>query len=293
MPDALPSNPLPPSPARHTANAALFLRRWMANPLQMGSIVPSSPSLCRRIAERVQRGPQDYVLELGAGTGVLSRALLEQGVPPERLVVVEIVPDMAAHLRRTLPGVRVVCGDAFALADCIPAEAQGAHRHRHLRHPAGAAAAGTPARLPRQRRERGTGARLPALQLLHHLAPSLAEARAGGAARSLDTAQFPAGQRLALHAGGVDTKKGRGKSVPPAPPSFLSGPAAAGGRHQPCNGTSWARNCAAQACQEKPSARARHAARSIARARRQAARRSSSSAPTGASPSTVSGPASG
>lgn len=125
MPDALPSNPLPPSPARHTANAALFLRRWMANPLQMGSIVPSSPSLCRRIAERVQRGPQDYVLELGAGTGVLSRALLEQGVPPERLVVVEIVPDMAAHLRRTLPGVRVVCGDAFALADCIPAEAQG------------------------------------------------------------------------------------------------------------------------------------------------------------------------
>ncbi|MFB9972011.1 class I SAM-dependent methyltransferase [Pseudoroseomonas cervicalis] len=91
----------------------------------MGSIVPSSPSLCRRIAAQVTRGPQDYVLELGAGTGVLSRALLDQGVPPERLVVVEIVPDMAAHLRQTLPGVRVVCGDAFALADCIPDEAKG------------------------------------------------------------------------------------------------------------------------------------------------------------------------
>lgn len=102
------------------SNAALFFRRWMANPLQMGSVVPSSPALCRRIAAQVARGPGEAVLELGAGTGVVSRALLDAGVPPERLLVVEIVPDMADHLRGALPGVEVLCGDAFDLGRVLP-----------------------------------------------------------------------------------------------------------------------------------------------------------------------------
>ena len=102
------------------SNAALFFRRWLANPLQMGSVVPSSPALCRRIAALVTQGPGEAVLELGAGTGVVSRALLDAGVPPERLLVLEIVPDMAEHLGRTLPGVQVLCGDAFNLGQVLP-----------------------------------------------------------------------------------------------------------------------------------------------------------------------------
>ncbi|MCX7684630.1 MAG: methyltransferase domain-containing protein [Acetobacteraceae bacterium] len=107
------------------ANTALFFRRWLANPLQMGSIIPSSRALCERVARNVERAPDEYVLELGAGTGVVSKALLDHGVPPEKLIVVEIVPDMAEHLRSVLPGVNVVCGDAFALKDTIPQEWQG------------------------------------------------------------------------------------------------------------------------------------------------------------------------
>lgn len=102
------------------ANAALFFRRWLANPLQMGSVVPSSPDLCRLIAAQVARAPDEAVLELGAGTGVVTRALLDAGIPPERLLVVEIVPDMAEHLRAALPGVEVVCGNAFDLGQVLP-----------------------------------------------------------------------------------------------------------------------------------------------------------------------------
>lgn len=108
------------APGRQAANAALFFRRWLANPLQMGSVIPSSPALCQRIASLVRRDSDEFVLELGAGTGVVSRALLAAGVPPDRLVVVEIVPDMAAHLRGVLPGVNVICGDAFELAKALP-----------------------------------------------------------------------------------------------------------------------------------------------------------------------------
>ena len=65
------------------------------------------------------------MLELGAGTGVISRALLAGGVPADRLLVVEIVPDMAAHLRRVLPGVTVIEGDARQLPALIPGRWHG------------------------------------------------------------------------------------------------------------------------------------------------------------------------
>jgi phosphatidylethanolamine/phosphatidyl-N-methylethanolamine N-methyltransferase len=100
---------------RLVSNPGMFFRRWLANPLQMGSIVPSSASLCRRIVEQTRRSADEAVLELGSGTGVVSRALLAAGMPPERLIVMEIVPDMARHLRAVLPGVEVLEGDAREL----------------------------------------------------------------------------------------------------------------------------------------------------------------------------------
>jgi phosphatidylethanolamine/phosphatidyl-N-methylethanolamine N-methyltransferase len=106
-------------------NTGLFLRRWLANPLQMGSVIPSSPALCRRIAALVERAADEVVVELGAGTGVISRALLAAGVPADRLVVIEIVRDMADHLRQVLPGVNVIQGDAFELARDLPERLHG------------------------------------------------------------------------------------------------------------------------------------------------------------------------
>jgi len=106
-------------------NTALFLKRWLANPLQMGSVIPSSPALCKRIAALATCGEDEVVVELGAGTGVISRALLDSGLPPERLVVVEIVRDMADHLRSALPGVNVIQGDAFELSKALPARMHG------------------------------------------------------------------------------------------------------------------------------------------------------------------------
>ncbi|MCW3475707.1 class I SAM-dependent methyltransferase [Limobrevibacterium gyesilva] len=103
----------------------MFFRKWIANPLQMGSVVPSSPALCRRVVAQSRCGGDEAVIELGAGTGVISRALLEAGLEPERLFVVEIVPDMAAHLRRVLPGANVIEGDARRLPELLPSRWHG------------------------------------------------------------------------------------------------------------------------------------------------------------------------
>jgi phosphatidylethanolamine/phosphatidyl-N-methylethanolamine N-methyltransferase len=107
------------------SNPWMFFRRFIAHPLRTGSVIPSSPALCRRMVAQVRRAPDEAVLELGAGTGVISRALLDSGIPPERLFVVEIEPAMARHLRRVLPGVNVVEGDARVLPELIPARWHG------------------------------------------------------------------------------------------------------------------------------------------------------------------------
>lgn len=119
------SNTTEPAPAQGVSNPAMFFRRWLANPMQMGSIVPSSPALCRRIVQQTRCAADEFVVELGAGTGVMSRALLDSGLPPHQLVVIEIVPDMADHLRRVLPGATVLQGDARLLPDILPAHVLG------------------------------------------------------------------------------------------------------------------------------------------------------------------------
>ncbi len=146
-----------------TANPGMFFKRWLANPLQMGSIVPSSNALCQRIVRQTRRTGDEVVIELGAGTGVISQALLDSGLPAERLFVVEIVPDMAAHLRRVLPGVNVIEGDARSLPALIPGALAWPCRHRRVRHPAGASAQTRTAEIHRRDRGGRTGPRLPAL----------------------------------------------------------------------------------------------------------------------------------
>ena len=107
------------------SNAGLFFRRWLANPLQMGSIVPSSPALCAKLVQHTHYADDEAVIELGAGTGVVSQALLNSGLPGHRLFVVEIVRDMANHLRAELPSANVIEGDARRLPQLIPQQWHG------------------------------------------------------------------------------------------------------------------------------------------------------------------------
>ncbi len=100
-------------------NAWLFFKRWLANPRQMGSVVPSSPALGRRLAAEIRREDEEMVVELGGGTGAITRSILER-VPPERLVVLEINQEMAHHLRSIFPGVTVIEGDARRLPEVLP-----------------------------------------------------------------------------------------------------------------------------------------------------------------------------
>ena len=101
---------------------ALFLKRWLRRPLSMGAVVPSGRHLAQAMARAtsdVMRGHNGHVVELGAGTGEVTRALLQSGIAPERLALVERDAELARFLRTHFPGPRTVEGDAMRLPDLL------------------------------------------------------------------------------------------------------------------------------------------------------------------------------
>lgn len=91
----------------------------MENPLGTGAVSPSGRFLARTMARYVDPAAQGPVIELGPGTGPVTEALIQRGVAPERLVLVEYDPDFCQLLARRYPGVRIVKGDAYRLADTL------------------------------------------------------------------------------------------------------------------------------------------------------------------------------
>ena len=103
-----------------TANAQIvFFSKWLRSPLQVASVIPSSTRLARAMAESLPPG-DGPVIELGGGTGPITFALLQAGIAPEQLIVVERDPHFHRHLKQRFPGVRAVLGDATRLADLFP-----------------------------------------------------------------------------------------------------------------------------------------------------------------------------
>ncbi|MGE4373304.1 MAG: class I SAM-dependent methyltransferase [Xanthobacter sp.] len=106
-----------------------FLHSWITNPLKTGAVSPSSPGLARMMASYLDPHSEGPIIELGPGTGPVTKALLERGFAPERLYLIEYNPEFCALLRQRYPGVTVIQGDAYAmdktLNGCLPARAAG------------------------------------------------------------------------------------------------------------------------------------------------------------------------
>ena len=92
---------------------ALF-RQWLRDPLRTASVMPSSRELAAAMLAELPQNTR-RVIELGGGTGALTRALLAHGIRGDALLVLELNEELHAHLHARFPQVRVLLGDAQQL----------------------------------------------------------------------------------------------------------------------------------------------------------------------------------
>jgi phosphatidylethanolamine/phosphatidyl-N-methylethanolamine N-methyltransferase len=99
---------------RKSAHVGVFFRSWIQDPFHVASIVPSGKWLAKLMATGLEPGAR--VVELGAGTGTLTEAILGRGVRREDLYLVEQHDAFVNVLRERFPGTTVVQADAAALS---------------------------------------------------------------------------------------------------------------------------------------------------------------------------------
>lgn len=112
-----------------------FIRSWFEKPLATGAVMPSGRPLARTMASYVDPDSTGPVIELGPGTGPVTQALVDRGVDPARLVLVEFNPAFCSLLRARYPQATVVQGDAYRLRHLLAS---------HIREPAAAVVSGLP-----------------------------------------------------------------------------------------------------------------------------------------------------
>jgi len=120
------SEPLPAygsGPSSALRDSFEFLRGFIRNPAQVGSVVPSSHRLEQRLVRSAGIEHARTVVELGPGTGGTTAAFLRAMTPSARLMAIELDANFHRHLSQTLDDPRLILefGSAERLAEFLAA----------------------------------------------------------------------------------------------------------------------------------------------------------------------------
>jgi|SRR5690606_6624976 phosphatidylethanolamine/phosphatidyl-N-methylethanolamine N-methyltransferase len=79
-------------PPKDPDDRVVFLQQFLRHPRQVGSVIPSSRYMERRVVALADIANAKTIVELGTGTGGITRAILKAMAPDARLVGIEINP---------------------------------------------------------------------------------------------------------------------------------------------------------------------------------------------------------
>ena len=94
---------------------ARFLKSLVTTPRLTGAVAPSGRALAQAMAAALGHVPRGLVVELGPGTGPVTRALFERGLDRRGLVLVEYDPSFCRLLEGRFAPAKILQGDAYDL----------------------------------------------------------------------------------------------------------------------------------------------------------------------------------
>jgi phospholipid N-methyltransferase len=100
--------PAQPQPNPRQDHRLAFLRGFLTRPKEVGSVIPSSRFMERRIVKTAELSSAKLAIELGPGTGGTTKALLRNMAPDAKLLAIEINPDFCKLLRRHIEDPRLI-----------------------------------------------------------------------------------------------------------------------------------------------------------------------------------------
>lgn len=105
----------------------LFLSQWIKNPIQLGTFAPISQKLADNAARCANIHSSTRIVEIGAGTGRLTRALLRAGADPQKLALIELDKKMCDFVSHSFQFYQekkptIICGNACQLETILPYE---------------------------------------------------------------------------------------------------------------------------------------------------------------------------
>ncbi len=104
----------------NSVGTRLFILRALLNPRRLGAVAPSSRHLGALLARHAVVDDGSPIVELGGGTGALTRALIKEGIDPARIYVIELDSALANYLKNAFPKVNVIQGNAAELDKILP-----------------------------------------------------------------------------------------------------------------------------------------------------------------------------
>ena len=94
-----------------------FLQAFLKNPGTVGSITPSSPELARRMVAGIRPDVDNVVMELGVGTGAITKFLQDIVPNDESYLGIELDRDLVRSLKKNYPNMKIARGNALDAAE--------------------------------------------------------------------------------------------------------------------------------------------------------------------------------
>jgi phosphatidylethanolamine/phosphatidyl-N-methylethanolamine N-methyltransferase len=105
--------------------AMLFLKQYLRQPRDVGSVIPSGAQLTDLMIRALAAPKEGRIVELGPGTGALTKALIASGIAASRLFLVERNAEFANYLHGTFPDCAIWTGDAQDFPALLAARGEG------------------------------------------------------------------------------------------------------------------------------------------------------------------------